>query len=103
MNPWSVRLRIAAFATLFVFVLFAFVYPARAWLAQRHQVNQVRRDLAVLDQQNAELQREANRLQTPAEIERLARLRFHMVKPGEQAYTVVPEGPATATTTPSTP
>ena len=33
---------------------------------------------------------EARQLQTPSEIERLARAQFNMVLPGEQAYNVVP-------------
>ena len=41
-------------------------------------------------------------LQTPSEIERLARTQFNMVLPGEQAYNVVPPAtPVTATTTAS--
>jgi cell division protein FtsB len=102
-NEWSVRLRLAVGATVVVLVLFAFVYPARAWLDQRGQVQRVRHELDTLERQNEILQREANRLQTPAEIERLARARFHMIRPGEQAYDVVPSAPpshATSTTLP---
>ena len=45
------------------------------------------------------LAREARRLQTPAEIERLARVQFNMVFPGEQAYNVISPAPASNTTT----
>lgn len=102
MSPWSARLRLAVFATVMVLVMFAFVFPARAWLDQRREVQRVRRDVTDLEEQNRRLQREANRLETPAEIERLARERFNMVLPGEQAYSVVPAAP-TAPVSPSTP
>jgi cell division protein FtsB len=102
-KDWSVRLRLAMGATLVVLVLFAFVYPARAWLDQRSQVNGVRHDLSVLERQNELLQQEADRLQTPAEIERLARERFNMVRPGEHAYVVVPAGPPASVTTTTLP
>ena len=47
----------------------------------------------MLEAQNEELAREAQRLQTPSEIERLAREQFNMVLPGEQAYNVVSPPP----------
>ena len=43
----------------------------------------------MLKAQNEVLAREAKQLQTPSEIERLAREQFNMVLPGEQAYNVV--------------
>ena len=42
---------------------------------------------------------QAQRLQTPAEIERLAREQFNMVLPNEQAYTVLSSDATTTTTT----
>ncbi len=86
----SVRLRVAIAATIAVLVLFAFVFPFRAWLVQRREVERARQQLSTLDAQNRYLQQESNLLQTPAEIDRLARARFHMVRPGEDAYAVVP-------------
>ena len=38
-------------------------------------------------------------LKSPSEIERIARERYGMVKPGEQAYAAVPGAPTTSTTT----
>ena len=102
MSAWSVRLRVAIGATMVVLILFAFVFPFRAWLSQQHDVDRVRQQLSKLEAQNRSLQREANLLQTPAEIDRLARSRFHMVRPGEDAYAVVPGTTAPRTTTTST-
>jgi cell division protein FtsB len=103
-KDWSLRVRLAAFATLVVLVLFTLVYPARAYLAQRNAVGHAHHDLSALDTQNRKLQRDASRLMTPSEIERLARARFNMVRPGEEAYSVVPApaptvAPRTTTTT----
>jgi cell division protein FtsB len=96
------RLRVAIGATMVVLILFAFVFPFRAWLAQQHEVDRVRQHLSMLDAQNRSLQREATLLQTPAEIDRLARSRFHMVRPGEDAYAVVPGTTAPRATTTTT-
>ena len=52
----------------------------------------------VLKAQNKVLGDEARQLQTPSEIERLARMQFNMVLPGEQAYNVVPPAKPSAPT-----
>jgi len=92
--------RISVASLVFVAMMFLFVFPTRSYLAQQRQVRSARHAVAVLHAQNAQLAREAKRLQTPAEIERLARSQFNMVFPGEQAYNVVPpRGVATTTTT----
>ena len=92
--------RISVVSLVLVAMMFLFVFPTRSYLAQQRQVRTARHSVAVLRAQNAQLAREAKRLQTPAEIERLARSQFNMVFPGEQAYNVVPPlGVATTTTT----
>ena len=93
--------RIAVASLVFVAMMFLFVFPTRSYLAQQRQVRDARHSVAVLKSQNARLASEAQRLQTPSEIERLARAQFNMVFPGEDAYNVVPpRGTATTTTTP---
>ena len=92
--------RISVASLVFVAMMFLFVFPTRSYLAQQRQVRTARHSVEVLRAQNAQLAREAKRLQTPAEIERLARSQFNMVFPGEQAYNVVPpQGVASTTTT----
>jgi len=92
--------RISVASLVFVAMMFLFVFPTRSYLAQQRQVRSARHAVAVLHAQNEQLAREAKRLQTPAEIERLARSQFNMVFPGEQAYNVVPpRGVASTTTT----
>ena len=76
-----------------------FVFPTRSYLAQRNQVSAAHHDVDVLKQQNAKLEAEAQRLKSPAEIERMARQQFNMVFPGEQVYKVKPAPAPTTTTT----
>ncbi len=78
-------------------LLFVFVFPTRSYLAQRHDLAQAENRLELLRSQREQLDREAKKLGTDAEIERIARERYHLVKPGEQAYVVIPSDP-TATT-----
>ncbi|MCZ7535240.1 MAG: septum formation initiator family protein [Acidimicrobiia bacterium] len=73
-------------------VLLLFVFPTRSLIAQRGDIDRARDDLEVIETENARLAEEAARLATPAEIERIARERFHMVRPGETAFAVVPTG-----------
>ena len=87
---WERPTRIAVASLALIAIMFLFVFPTRAYLAQQCQVRDARQALAVLKAQNKEMGRETRRLQTPSEIERLARAQFDMVFPGEHAYTVVP-------------
>jgi cell division protein FtsB len=91
--------RIGVASLVFVALMFMFVFPTRSYLAQQRQVRDARDSVQVLRAQNAKLAAEAQRLQTPSEIEKLARSQFNMVYEGEQAYSVVPpHGSATTTT-----
>jgi cell division protein FtsB len=92
--------RIAVGSLVLVAMMFLFVFPTRSYLAQQRQVRDARHSVQVLRAQNSQLAREAKRLRTPSEIERLARSQFNMVFEGEEAYNVVPpQGSATTTTT----
>ncbi len=86
-------------------MLLLFVFPTRSLISQRGDISRARYDLEVIESENERLAEEAARLATPAEIERIARERFHMVRPGETAFAVVPmadepgvEDPATTST-----
>jgi cell division protein FtsB len=81
--------RFALAAVVLVGLLFAFVYPTRTFLDQRDDTNRARAQLALLRTENAKLEKIAERLQDPAEIEKLAR-RWGLVKPNEAAFVVVP-------------
>ena len=98
------RLRRAAWPLLvsvvLVGVLFAGVFPTRTYLAQRTSVARAEKQLEVLEEQNRELEQRAARLRSNAEIERLAREQYNLVKPGEEAYAVLPPPAAPGEETP---
>lgn len=98
---WGPRTRIAVASLALTAMMFLFVFPTRSYFAQKRQVGRAAHAVAVLKAQNEELARQAQRLETPSEIERLAREQFNMVLPGEQAYNVVetPAGSGSTTTT----
>ena len=98
---WAPRTRIAVASLALVAMMFLFVFPTRSYLAQKRQVGRAAHAVEVLKAQNEVLARQASRLKTESEIERLAREQFNMVMPGEQAYNVV-EAPSSATDTTTT-
>lgn len=94
-------LRLAIASIALVGALFLFVFPTSSLLHQRAQLDDAKERLSVLREQNARLGQETKRVLSDDEIERLARSRFNMVRPGEQAWAIVP-GPTTTTTPPAT-
>lgn len=75
-------------------VLFIAVFPTRTYLAQRASISRAEKQLEVLGEQKEALAARARELQRDGEIERLARERYNLVLPGEEAYAVLPP-PAT--------
>jgi cell division protein FtsB len=98
---WDPRTRVAVVSLALVAMMFLFVFPTRSYLAQKHQIGEAAHAVKVLEAQNEVLARQASRLKTKSEIERLAREQFNMVLPGEQAYNVV-ETPSGSTDTSTT-
>ena len=91
-------------ALLLLAFLFAFVYPTRTYLKQRDQIQASQERLGVLQRETAALERDTKRLGGDAEVERIAREQYGLVRPGETPYVLVPETTpeTTATTTPTT-
>ena len=85
----SSKARIVVAFVIFIGILFGAVYPTRTYLAQRRDLRAAHQKLALFKEQNAHLDAEAKRLESDSEIERIARARFNLVKPGEEAYAVV--------------
>lgn len=73
--------------------LFAFVFPTRTYLAQRSAAETAEERLRVLTEQNEALEARAEELQTPEEIEAIARRDYGLVRPGEEAYAILPPPP----------
>jgi cell division protein FtsB len=78
-------------------VLFLFVFPTSSWLAQRRDRQAVETELRLLTSHNRSLERRVRELRTPAEIERIARAKYNLVRPGEEAFAILPPRPAPAT------
>jgi cell division protein FtsB len=75
---------------LLVAALFVFVFPTRTYLAQRAETQRTEHQLQVLQEQNEALSARVSALDTDAEIERIAREQFDLVRPGEQAFAILP-------------
>ncbi|MGQ0668121.1 MAG: FtsB family cell division protein [Actinomycetota bacterium] len=78
-------------AVVAVLAVFSAV-PVRQYLDQRGEIADLGRQILLLEDANAELERWIARLHDPAELERLARECLGMVKSGEVAFVVVPKG-----------
>ena len=90
------RLGLLAAGIGLVAVLLVFVFPTTTWLAQRHDRAVAVQRVKVLDAANRRLEARVRELHNDAEIERLARQQYDLVRPGEEAYAILP-APAPAT------
>ena len=71
-------------------VLFVFVFPSRTYFNMRDESRRDQLRLTEVLKKNSELEAQVAKLKTPAEIERLARLQYHLIKPGETPFAVLP-------------
>ncbi|MDP8958849.1 MAG: septum formation initiator family protein [Actinomycetota bacterium] len=83
-NPVLAALLLVALAAVLTYV-----FPFRRIMTQQRAVELAEHKLAVLREENARLEDRAAALRTPAEVERIAREEFGLVRPGEVAYVVV--------------
>ena len=88
---------------MLVTFLFVGVMPTRTYFQQQTELATTHRRVDVLSDQNRALEKRVAELQTDEEIERLAREQYNLVKPGEDAYAILPapEEPPPSTTTTS--
>ena len=60
------------------------------WYQLRKERNQIREEIALYIQNEVELAQELDKLTNDAEyIKKIAREKFHMVKPGEKVFRVI--------------
>lgn len=86
-----VRLALAVVGSLVVIAFLAVaVFPTRLWLSQNRDIADAEHRVGVLDQTNAALAKRVRELDSDAAIERIAREQHNLVKPGEEAYAVLP-------------
>ena len=86
-------------ALAFLGVVALGVFPLKAVLDQRRNRDALAAQLTTLNGQNAALQARVDQLRSDEEIERLAR-QYNLVKPGEEAYFVLPRPQAPAAEAP---
>jgi cell division protein FtsB len=83
------RLLMAGAAVVSVVIVAAW-FPASALYHQHEQLGASTAQLTELRQQDKALDQERKSLASPAEIARIARQQYDLVKPGQQAYEVLP-------------
>lgn len=69
-------------------ITLAGIFPFRQMIAQQRQVDQTQARLDTLVEENRALEEKVSALNSPAEIERIAREQFGLVRPGETSYVV---------------
>jgi cell division protein FtsB len=84
----SVKLLLCAVGLAVVVLLFLF--PVHSLIAQHDQISADQRRLKGLSQENQQLARQVALLQTPGQIQRIARGQYGLVKPGQRAFGIVP-------------
>jgi cell division protein FtsB len=87
---WLRPLLLAAAAVATMAVLAAYVFPTRTWLDQRAALAETSAQLEALDAERDALRARLAELDSDAEIELIARSQYGLVKPGEEAYAVLP-------------
>ena len=80
---------VAVLAMLGVLVLGAF--PVRAYFDQLRQREELAARVQAFTDENRKLVSAATQLQADETIERLARERYQLVRPGEEAYAILPD------------
>ncbi len=68
------------------------VLPARTWWTQRQTLNAAEEHRSELLNERAQLESQLGKLQTDAEVERLARANYDLVFPGEESFRILPAG-----------
>ncbi len=84
------RVSLVVLAVGITLVVVVGIFPTRTWLEQQAAARRASEQVDALDRENAELEQEIADLQDPEVVADLARRDFSMVKPGEEAYVVLP-------------
>ena len=90
-------------AVVLVGVVILAVFPARTYFAQRRSIAESEERVRILSAQNKGLAKRVEKLHTDAEIERIAREQYNLVRPGEEAYAILPAPEEKAPPKPSPP
>ena len=90
MSPSLRPLKVILYAAFIGLLLASYLSPLQEILEDRSSVSTLRADLEEVHKQNAARERIVEGLETPEGVERAARERYGMIKPGEKVY-IVPE------------
>jgi len=82
--------RVTFLALLVVALYLLAVTPVRTFVQQRAQMQKAEQRYEILASTNEQLRARALELQSDAEIKKLARERYELVEPGQQAFAVMP-------------
>ncbi len=83
-------LKVILYAAFIGLLLASYVSPLQDIVENRSRIASLRADIEEVEQENAAKERAVEELQTPEGVERAARERYGMIKPGEKVY-MVPE------------
>jgi cell division protein FtsB len=87
---WVRPLLLASFAVATLLVLAVYVFPTRTWLEQREALAASNAELRELRAERQALEARLAELDRDGEIELIARSEYGLVRPGEEAYAVLP-------------
>jgi cell division protein FtsB len=83
-------LKVILYAAFVGLLLASYMSPLQQILEGKNRIAQLSSGLETVERNNAAKERMVEELQTPAGVERAARERYGMIKPGEKAY-IIPE------------
>lgn len=89
-SRWVRPLLLAAAAVATIAALAVYVFPTRTWLDQRAALAETELELRELQAERSALEQRVVELDTDDQIERIARYEYGLVRPGEEAYAVLP-------------
>ena len=83
-------LKVIVYAAFIGLLLAAYVSPLQDIVENYSHISTLRAEIEEMERENAAKERTVEDLQTPEGVERAARERYGMIKPGEKVY-IVPE------------
>jgi cell division protein FtsB len=84
-------LKVILYAAFIGLLLASYVSPLQDIVENRSRIAALRADIEEVERENAVKERTVEELQTPEGVERAARERYGMIKPGEKVYMVTEE------------
>ena len=90
LGRWVRPLLFAAAAVATIAALAVYVFPTRTWLDQRAALAETSMELSELEAERSALEQRVAERDSDEQIEEIARSEYGLVRPGEEAYAVLP-------------